>query len=123
MGVAWSGVLLGLAAVWRSSRTLGLGTWWLGSTSQPQPFVVQLLPTVIPLVVVIGALRNTRRLPIVGAVAAVALGAVGVVDLGRFVRFGWVELALAGAGLLVSLASLAGLQRAATDRVASEAHR
>lgn len=111
--VGWGGVLLGIAAVWDSSRTLGLATWWLGAASEPQPFVVQLLPAVIALAVVVAALRNTRFVPVIGIVAAVALAVVGLIDLGRFPRFGWIELALATAGLFVSLASFAGLQRSA----------
>jgi hypothetical protein len=106
-------VLLGIAAVWDSSRTLGLATWWLGASSEPQPFVVQLFPAVVALVVIIAALRNLRFLPAIGIGAAAVLAGVGLVDLGRFQRFGWIELALAGAGLLVSIASFAGLQRAA----------
>jgi hypothetical protein len=106
-------VLLGVAAVWNSSRTLGLATWWLGSASEPRPFVVQLLPATFALVVVVAALRNLRFVPVVGIIAAAALAVVGLVDLGRYARFGWVELALACAGLLVSVASFAGLQRRA----------
>ena len=111
--VGWGGVLLGIAAVWDSSRTLGLATWWLGASSEPRPFVVQLLPSAIALVVIVAALRNLRFVPFVGIVAAAALAVVGLVDLGRYPRFGWIELALAAAGMLVSIASLAGLQRRA----------
>jgi hypothetical protein len=110
--VGWGGVLLGIAAVWDSSRTMGLATWWLGAASEPQPFVVQLFPAVVALVVVVAALRNLRFLPGIGIGAAAVLIGVGLVDLGRFPRFGWIELALASAGLLVSVASFAGLQRA-----------
>ncbi len=110
--VGWGGVLLGIAAVWDSSRTLGLATWWLGAVSEPQPFIVQLFPAVVALVVVVAALRNLRFLPAIGIGAATVLAGVGLVDLGRFPRFGWIELALALAGLLVSLASFAGVQRA-----------
>lgn len=113
LAVGWGGVLLGIAAVWDSSRTLGLATWWLGSSSEPRPFVVQLVPSAIALVVIVAALRNLRFVPIAGIVAAAALAVVGLVDLGRYPRFGWIELALATAGMLVSIASFAGLQRRA----------
>lgn len=109
--VGWTGVLVGLAAVWASSRNLGLATWWLGPPTDPRPVVVQLTPFLAPLALVVGALRSVRHLPWWGMLGAAAVGTVGLIDLRGFQRYGLVELTLAAAGALVSVASLVGVVR------------
>lgn len=110
-GVGWGGVVLCLAAVWTSSRTMGLSTWWLGAPADPMPLVVQVLPFVLPIAMVAGAFRNVRFLPLCGVFSAGVLAAIAVGDLEPFHRYGVVEAAVATAGMLVSLASFAGLLR------------
>ena len=110
-GVGWGGIVLSLGAVWTSSRILGLSTWWLGPEAEPRSFVVQLCPFVLPVLAVIGSMRNWRRLPALGVAAAAALAASAAGDLNRFHRFGLVELAIALAGAMVSLAAVAGMYR------------
>lgn len=105
----WVGVILGLAAVWKSSWTLGFSTWWLGPESSPRFFGLLILPFVLPLAVVLLALANVRYAALVGIVAALVTGAIGLGDIGRQDKFAVIELALAGAGLLISVASLAGM--------------
>jgi hypothetical protein len=108
-GVGWSGIVLCLAAVWNSSRTMGLSTWWLGPSADPAPLVVQVLPFVLPLGMVVGAVRNQRFLPWLGLLSAAVLAGIGIADLEPFQRYGVVELVIAGAGALLSVASVAGL--------------
>jgi hypothetical protein len=111
-GLGWAGVVLGYAAVWKSGRTLGLSPWWLGPPAEPNLFVVQLLPFVLPVALVVASLRGVRWLPWAGlAAGAVAIG-VGLADVGRFRGIAAVELAVAAVGVLVSAASFAGLLRA-----------
>jgi hypothetical protein len=110
-GVGWGGVVLCLAAVWTSSRTMGLSTWWLGAPADPMPLVVQVLPFVLPIAMVVGAFRNVRFLPLCGVFSAGVLAAIAIGDLEPFHRYGVVEAAAATAGMLVSLASFAGLLR------------
>ena len=101
--------MLCLAAVWNSSRTMGLSTWWLGPSADPAPLVVQVLPFVLPLGMVVGAVRNQRFLPWLGLLSATVLAGIGIADLEPFQRYGVVELVIAGAGALLSVASVAGL--------------
>lgn len=107
--IGWIGVILGIAAVWKSSRTLGLPLWWLGPEANPRPLPVQMVPFLLPVVMIIGAVRSLRHLPWLGLVAAAATVAIAVPDLDRFPGLATVEIALGVAGALVSAASLAGV--------------
>jgi hypothetical protein len=105
--------------VWKSARTLGIATWWLGPSSEPNLLVVQLLPFVLPVLMVVGATRGLRWLPLAGLVAAAASLAIALPDLADFESLALVELAVAAAGALISLASFAGLLRAVPDPLPS----
>ena len=107
--IGWAGVILGFAAVWKSSRTLGLPLWWLGPEADPRLLPVQLLPFVPPALLIAGAVRSVRRLPWLGLASGAALIAIAVPDLSRFTGLASVEIALAAAGALVSVASFAGV--------------
>ncbi len=107
--VGWGGVVLALAGVWKASRTMGLSTWWLGPAADPRPFPVQALPFAVAAVVLVAATRHVRFLPLWGGVAALALAAIAAGDVGRFDRLALVQLAIAGAALLVSVAAVAGM--------------
>ncbi len=111
--IGWLCALLGIASVWKSSRTLGLSTWWLGPSADPQLLVVSLLPLAFPVGIVAATMRNARYLPHAGVVGGLALLGVGLGDLGRFEGLAAAELAIGGAALLVSIASFAGLYRTA----------
>ena len=113
--VTWVGVVLVYASVWRTARTMGLSTWWLGPSSDPQFVVVQLLPFVGPLLAVIAAGRNLRFLPHLGIAAGLMGLGVALVDVGEFSRLAVLQFIAAGAGLLASIASFAGLVRRATS--------
>lgn len=108
-GIAWIGVILGLAAVWRSSRTLGLPVWWLGPEAGPRPLPVQLLPFVAPVLLALGAIRSVRHLPWLGGIGAGWVIAIGAVDLADYAGLAAVQIALGVAGGLVSAASAAGV--------------
>jgi hypothetical protein len=109
--IGWIGVVLALAAVWKSGRTLGLAPWWLGPSGDPHSIAVSMIPFVLPVAAVVAAIRNMRHLPYTGIVAALAVAAVAAGDASRFAGISVVEFAAAGAGLLVSIASFAGLLR------------
>ncbi|MEO5899663.1 MAG: hypothetical protein ABIR68_05975 [Ilumatobacteraceae bacterium] len=110
--IGWIGVILGLTAVWKSSWTLGFPTWWLGPQADPRFPLLLILPFILPFVVVINAIRNTRYTPFVGIVAALVAENIAWGDVGHQIKFAVVEFALAGAGLAISAASLAGMVRA-----------
>ena len=110
----WAGWLLvagGFAAVWFSSRTTGLSTWWLGPESSPSVHY-NLVPFITPIALGILGVRSTRYLPWYGLAGAVVTALIAVGDFGRVDRYALIELALAGAGLCVSAATFAGMLRA-----------
>jgi len=110
-GLAWAAIIAGQAAVWESSRVIGLSTWWLGADAEPRFLLLQLLPFYGPLVVTIGAISNWRYVSYLGIAVAVVGLAIGAGDLGRVRWIAAVELVLAGSVLLISIASLAGMYR------------
>src|SRR5690348_13406726 len=57
--LSWTCVAASLIAVWVSARTTGLSTWWLGPEADPKPFLLNLLPFVVPIGLAIAGL--TRR--------------------------------------------------------------
>jgi hypothetical protein len=121
IGIGWVGVLIGWAAVWKSSWTLGFSTWWLGPQSDSRFPLILVLPFILPIIVVVAALRHLRYLPYIGFVAAAGAALIAWGDVGRQNRFAIVEFALAGGGLLVSVASLAGMVRLDRSSTASDA--
>ncbi len=99
--------------VWKVSEEIGIGTWWLGSRSDPQPLVVRLVPFFVTAFFGILASYNLRRLPWIGVAGAVVLAAIAVPDVSRQAGLALVEFVLAGAVLVVCLAALTGRYRAA----------
>jgi hypothetical protein len=109
--LTWIAVVVALGSVWSVSDQLGLSTWWLGPRGEPRPRVVQLLPFVPAVAMLLGAINHVRRLALWGVLAAVAVIAIGIVDLGYVARLGWIEIAIGGAAGAVSLASRSGTFR------------
>jgi hypothetical protein len=109
--LTWVGVFLAWMAVWKASEEIGIGTWWLGPRSTPQPLVVKLVPFFVTAVFGVLASYNLKRLPAIGVIGALALAAIAVPDLSRSTGLAAVEFAIAGAVLLVSLAAFTGTYR------------
>ena len=103
--------MVGYAAVWESSRVIGLSTWWLGADAEPRLLLIQLVPFYGPILVTIAAISNWRYTPYFGIVVAVANAAIGAGDFARVRWIAVVELVLAGAALCISVASLVGVYR------------
>ncbi len=111
----WVGVFTAFLAVWKASEELGLATWWLGARSNPQPLVVRLVPFIVTAVFGTLASYNMRRMPLIGVVGAICLAAIAVPDLSRSMGLATIEFTIAGAVLLVSLASFTGTYRQPTS--------
>jgi hypothetical protein len=111
--VTWIGAFLAYMAVWKTSEELGLGTWWLGPRSNPQPVVVRVIPFAVIAVFGILATYNVRRLSWISLGGAGVLARVAVPDLARATGIALVEFTIAAAVALVSLASFTGTYRAA----------
>lgn len=110
--LTWILAFLAYMGVWKASEEIGIGTWWLGARSSPQPLLVRLLPFFVIAFFGILASYNLRRLPWIGVGGAIVLAAIAVPDLSRQTGLASVEFALAGAVLVVSLAATTGTFRA-----------
>ena len=77
--IVWAFVIVGFVAVWKTSRELGLNTWWLGPWGEPQPAYVTMLPFVAPITMIVLAVNGDRRLPEIGLVAAAVTALFGLV--------------------------------------------
>jgi hypothetical protein len=107
---AASWLMLGLAilALAISSRTLGKPTWWLGPQSHPRFFVVWMAPFLAPIATIIASLRFSRWATLVSLVSSMVLAIVAMFDLHPTPGVAVGEFILAGAGVLITIASLAG---------------
>lgn len=109
--VGWALITGSFVAVWYSSRVLGLATWWLGPATDPQLILVNLLPFTAPLALAFAGFRAQRRLPWWGIGGSAFVAAIAAFDLRTAPGFAAIEYGLAGAGLLISAASFAGMFR------------
>lgn len=112
----WAGWLLvigALVAVWYSARITGLSTWWLGPRAEPRLILVNLFPFSVPVALCLGGLSGLRRLPWYGIGGSVFVAGIAVFDINRVPGYAAIEFLIAGAGLLISLASFAGMYRKA----------
>jgi hypothetical protein len=112
MVTTWVGAFVAYLAVWKASEELGIGTWWLGPRSSPQPVIVRLIPFIVIAGFAILASYNVRRVPPLGLLGGAALAAIAVPDLSRSTGLAAIEFAIAGAVLVVSLAAFTGIYRA-----------
>lgn len=110
-GLGWAAIVVGNAAVWESSRIIGLSTWWLGADSEPRILLIQLLPFYGPLLVTVAAISNWRYVSYMGILVGLGGAVIGIADLDRVRWIATVELVLAGAAVCISVASLAGMYR------------
>jgi hypothetical protein len=115
--VTWIGAFLAYMAVWKTSEELGLGTWWLGPRSNPQPVVVRIIPFAVIAVFGILATYNVRRLSWISLGGAALLALIAIPDLSRSTGIATIEFMIAAAVALVSLASLTGTYRAVVTDV------
>lgn len=120
VALAWIGVFVGLSAVWKTSRELGLPTWWLGPLADPRPIVIMLLPFVAPTLVVLIVFNRVTWAPWAAIGGGVVTAAIAIGDLNDYTRLGIVELALAAAGTAVGIASFSGRYRRAKRDSADE---
>lgn len=115
MVLGWVAVALAWSSVWSVAVQLGQSTWWLGTRASPTSPVIRLLPYVAPVIVTLGTILNVRRLAWVGIAGSVLLAGYGIGDLGDRMHLGLIEVAIAAAALLVSIAAFSGTYRAAPD--------
>jgi len=109
--MAWVGAFLGYMAVWKASQEIGIGTWWLGARSNPQPVLIRLIPFLVT--ATCGAISSLRirHVSLVSMLGAVALAVIAIPDFSRSVGLALIELAIALAVGLVAAVSLTGRYR------------
>jgi len=105
----WMLVVFTYSAMWKTSVELGIGTWWLGPRSSPQPFFVRLIPFAVAIVFGLLSSYPLKRMPVINVCGALAMAAIAVPDFSRSVGLATIELAIAGAVLLVALGSFTGV--------------
>lgn len=115
---ALSWLVLGLAilALAISSRTVGKPPWWLGPESHPRFFLLWATPFVPAMASIVASLRFSRWATQVSFVSALALAVVALFDLHSSPGIAVGEFVLAGAGVLITIASLAGRTTVSDDR-------
>src|SRR3954462_14326360 len=100
--LGWAAICAGLFALADAVDTVGKPTWWMHPQSRaPLIFIA-------PLAAVIVGLANLRRALWVGALASVVIGVSALADMSRTPGAAAVEGALALAGLLITVAAVAG---------------
>ena len=105
----WVLTVFAYSAVWKTSVELGIGTWWLGARSSPQPIVVRLIPFVVAIAFGLVSSYPLKRLPLINVVGAVVMAAIAVPDFSRSIGLAVIELVIAGAILLVAAGSFTGV--------------
>jgi hypothetical protein len=113
-GVGWLLIMASFAAIWYSSRLVGLSTWWLGPETEPRLLLVNLLPFTVPAALGVAGFQRKRFLPWWGLGGAAFVALIAAFDVNATPGYAAIEFGLAGAGLCVSSAALAGMYRRAS---------
>jgi hypothetical protein len=103
--LGWAAICAGLFALADAVDTVGKPTWWMHPQSRA-PLVF-----LLPLAAVVAGLANWRRSFWIGLVASIELGFSALADISRSPGAAVVQGALALAGLLITVASIAGRMR------------
>jgi hypothetical protein len=109
--IVWGLVFVAYIAVWKTSRELGLSTWWLGPLGEPVGWYVSMLPFLVPIAMILLAVNNAKGLPWFGLVGAAWCAVIGLLDTGKVWRLGLVELGIAVAAGLAAVGSISGRLR------------
>ncbi len=111
--IGWLLIAASFAAIWYSSRLIGLSTWWLGPSTDPKLILVSLLPFTAPLSLSAAGYSAQRWLPWWGIGGAAFVAVVAAFDVSRVPGYAAIEFSLAIAGLFISVACFAGVFRSA----------
>lgn len=107
--VTWIAVLLSNIAVGVTSRTVGKPPWWLGPSVDPAPIVFVALPLLLVATPLIFFYRSSVHAPRIAMGCACAMSVVALADLGETPGVAVVEIAIALAALMGSIATNAGV--------------
>jgi membrane-bound ClpP family serine protease len=101
-------VTAALASAAVTGRSIGKPTWWLGTPSDPAFALLWVVPFLAPIAALVAALVAGRWAPFAGMGAALYIGAIALVDIEATPAVALIEVVVAIAAFLVSVASLAG---------------
>jgi hypothetical protein len=118
--IGWLLIVASFIAIWYSSRVIGLATWWLGPATDPQLILVNLLPLTVPIALAVAGFRGARWLPWWGLGGAAFVAVIAAFDIRTVPGYAVIEFGLAAAGLCISVASFAGVFRAAPSTTPTE---
>lgn len=111
--ITWALTVFAYSVVWKTSRELGIGTWWLGARSDPQPLVVNLIPFAVAITFGVIASSRVKGLPRTTVIGAFVLAAIALPDYSRSLGLANLEMVIAGAVLLVGLGAFTGVVKTA----------
>ena len=104
----WVAVMVGFGSVWQACRVAGIAPWWLGPETDMRSVFVVVLPFAPAIVAAVAAFVGYRYASFIGIAAGLAASAIALGDRAEFPGLALVELVIGVAGLLISIASLAG---------------
>ena len=107
--ITWIAVLLADIAVSVTSRTVGKPPWWLGPSVNPAPLFFIAIPLVAIVVPLFLFVRSHARATRIAIVCASALAIIAIADIHRTPGVAVVELVVAVAAILGSIATNAGV--------------
>ncbi len=113
LATGWLAISVALTVTAGAGEMINRSVWWLGDPGDRTPFVVALLPFVLPIAVISLALTGRRFVAEASVLATVALAVVAFGDRENSPSAALVTAALAVAALLLSIASFSGRVRAA----------
>jgi len=108
LSVGWIAIGVSLVAIGAASRQIGKPTWWLGDAVPSAPTVLWIVPVLGPFAAVMAAHRSVRLALGASVLACLVTGVVGAVDLDASPGAARLQLVLAGAGVLLTVAASAG---------------
>jgi hypothetical protein len=106
----WVGVVAGIGAVWQACRVGGIAPWWLGPETNRKSVFLIALPFLPPAIAIVAAVRGLRYTCQIGIICGLALAAIALGDL-EYPGLALVEAILGFAGVIISVACLAGRMR------------
>jgi hypothetical protein len=109
----WALVVFVYSAVWKTSVEIGIGTWWLGARSDPQPVVVRLIPFAVAICFGMVSSFGRKRIPVITVLGAFVLALIALPDFARSLGLAALEIVIAGAVLLVGIGAFTGVVKTA----------
>lgn len=113
LALGWTGIIGCLMIVAGAGEVTGRAVWWFGADSDRRSLLVMVLPFVLPVAVVVMASQGARYVVEVSALATISTAVTAWLDRDDAPGAAAITALIAAAGLLLTLAALAGRVRRA----------